>query len=198
MTTFWLSDFCSLFNSMNINPFLGDDKNFKFNSLTRLIILVTVVSAVIFTGHSNKILLAGCISIFSTVIIYMLTYNSADMSTEMSKFVPELRTFAESQISHTKNLLSSQEKQVKEGLSKMGARSLNDTAVNVESEITLDWSPPDTELKKSSYFLHGNKMPSAVTREVRNPKDYVSTGKQVPEGTVNQLHSLLGKNLAFT
>ena len=194
MTTYWLSDFCSLFNSANINPFWGDDKNFKFNSLTRLIILITTVSALVFKEHTNEILIAGGISVFVSVIIYMLTYNSA----EMASFMPELRTFAETQAEKTKSFIKSREEIIREGLSKMGARSLQDTAVNQENEITLDWTPPNTDLKKGTYFLDGNKMPSAVTKEVRDPKDYITTGKQVPEGTVNQLHSLLGKNLTFT
>ena len=197
MTTYWLSDFCSLFNSTNINPFLGEDKNFKFNSLTRLIILVTVVSALVFRAHANEILLAGGISVFVSVIIYMLTYNSADIPMEMPTSVPEFKKIAEPQIKKTKEM-SDQEKHVRESLSEMGARSLQDTDANVQNEVTLSWSPPNTDLKKSSYFLEGNKMPSSVTKEVRDPKDYVSTGKQVPDGTVNQLHSLLGKNLTFT
>ena len=69
MTTYWLSDFCSLFNSLNINPFSGDDKNFKFNSLTRLIIVVTIVSALLFNSHTSEIFLAGGISLFLSVII---------------------------------------------------------------------------------------------------------------------------------
>jgi len=192
MTTYWLSDFCSLFNSANINPFMGEDKNFKFNSLTRLIILVTVLAAVLFMDHKNEILLAGGVSIFMSVIIYMLTYNSA----EMSAFVPELKTFVETRVDNA-NKVSDPKEQIRE-VSKMGARSLHDTAVNVENEVTLSWSPPNTDLKKSSYFLDGNKMPSVVTKEIRDPKDYISSGKQVPEGTTKQLHSALGKNLAFT
>ena len=51
MTTYWISDPCSLFNSNNINPFVSDDKNFKFNSLTRLIIVVTLFSSLLFNSH---------------------------------------------------------------------------------------------------------------------------------------------------
>ena len=79
MTTFWLSDFCSLLNSININPFVGEDKNFQFNSLTRLIILLTLLGALLSQESSNQIFLAGAISIFLIVVIYMLTYNSSEL-----------------------------------------------------------------------------------------------------------------------
>tara|TARA_B100000287_G_scaffold332346_1_gene317324 strand:- start:419 stop:991 length:573 start_codon:yes stop_codon:yes gene_type:complete len=190
MTTYWLSDFCSLFNSSNINPFSGDDKNFKFNSLTRLIIVVIVVFAILFNSHANEIFLAGCISLFLSVIIYMLTYNSAEMSIELNK---ELKTYTQAQ-----ELIESQQGNLKVGLSKMGAETIKDYNVNVENEVTLDYSPPNTQLKKSIYFFEGNKMPSQVVATKREPSDYLSMGKQVPTGTAKQLHSLIGKNLSFT
>ena len=43
MSTYWLSNFCSLF-SFNINPFYGKDRNERYNALTRLIILVTIIA----------------------------------------------------------------------------------------------------------------------------------------------------------
>lgn len=190
MTTYWLSNFCSLFNSSNINPFSGDDKNFKFNSLTRLIIVVTVVFAILFNSHANEIFLAGCISLFLSVIIYMLTYNSAEMSIELNK---ELKTYIQAQ-----ELIESQQENLKVGLSKMGGETIKDYNVNVENEVTLDYSPPNTQLKKSIYFFEGNKMPSQVVDTKREPSEYLSMGKQVPTGTVKQLHSLIGKNLSFT
>ena len=79
MTTFWLSDICSLLNSININPFKGNDKNFQFNSLTRLIILITLIGAILFQDSSNYILLAGSTSVFLVIVIYMLTYNSSEI-----------------------------------------------------------------------------------------------------------------------
>jgi len=188
MTTYWLSDFCSLSNSSNINPFLGYDKNFKFNSLTRLIIVVTVLFALILNSHANEIFLAGGISLFLSVIIYMLTYNSAEMSLELNK---ELKTYTEAQ-----GLIKSRQENLKVGLSKMGAETIIDNDVNVENEVTLDYSPPNTQLKKCIYFLEGNKMPSRVVATKRNPSEYLSTGKQVPTGTVKQLYSLIRKNLS--
>ena len=76
MTSYWLSDPCSLKNSMNINPFISNDKNFNFNSLTRLIILVTLLSSILNVEISGQILAAGTISICLTLFIYLTTYNS--------------------------------------------------------------------------------------------------------------------------
>jgi len=163
MTTYWLSDFCSLFNSLNINPFVGTDKNFQFNSLTRLIIFMTFLCAILFQDSSNQIFLGGAISIFLSVVIYMLTYNSSEMST---RFTGELKSYIDSQ------------------------------KINVENEVTLDYVPRNTKNIKAAMFLEGNKMPSHVTNEPRNPNDYISLGKQVTSGTAKQLHSLIGKNLS--
>ena len=185
MTTYWLSDFCALFNSLNVNPLLGADKNFKFNSLTRLIILSTLVFSILFADNANEIFLAGGISLFLSVIIYMLTYNSADMSLGLNK---EFKLYEDS-----RQLMES-----KQGNSKTGMSIINDYNANVENQVTLDYSPPNTELKKGIYFLEGNKMPSKVIAENRIPSDYLSSGKQVPTGTTKQLHSLIGKNLSFT
>lgn len=187
MTTYWLSDFCSLFNSLNINPLLGEDKNFKFNSLTRLIILVTIVFMILFKSYSHEFFLAGGISLFLSVIIYMLTYNSTERSIELNK---ELKTYTQSH-----ELKENQQENLKVGLSKMGAETINDHNVNVENQITLDYSPQNTELKKNIYFFEENKHPSQVVKTERVSSEYLSNGKQVPTGTVKQLHSLIGKNL---
>ncbi len=80
MTSYWLSNICSLTNSININPFSNGDRNFRFNSLTRLIILVTIGAALFLKQNQNEILLGGAISIFISVIIYMLTHSSGKMS----------------------------------------------------------------------------------------------------------------------
>lgn len=190
MTTYWLSDFCSLFNSANINPFVGEDKNFKFNSLTRLIIIVTLVSASLNQAISNEIFLGGAISIFLSIIIYMLTYNSAEMSLETEK---ELKSYIDSQ-----KILENQQEDLKIGLSKAGEVIIDDYTTNVQNEVTLDYTPPDTYKSKQKYFFDGNKMPNNVTKTVINPRDYLSLGKQVTSGTAKQLHSLIGKNLSFT
>ena len=53
MTSYWISDICVLFNSASINPFSGEDRNFRYNALTRLIILTTIVSAIFFKNFKD-------------------------------------------------------------------------------------------------------------------------------------------------
>jgi len=78
MTSYWLSDICVLFHSLDVNPFSGPDKNFRYNALTRLIILVTAVSTIFFSNY-KEILLAGISSLTLSVVIYFLSFNK-DMS----------------------------------------------------------------------------------------------------------------------
>ena len=78
MTSYWLSDICVLFHSFDVNPFSGPDKNFRYNALTRLIILVTAVSTIFFSNY-KEILLAGISSLTLSVVIYFLSFNK-DMS----------------------------------------------------------------------------------------------------------------------
>jgi hypothetical protein len=78
MTSYWLSNICVLFHSFEINPFSGPDKNFRYNALTRLIILVTAVSTIFFNNY-KEILLAGISSLTLSVVIYFLSFNK-DMS----------------------------------------------------------------------------------------------------------------------
>lgn len=190
MTTYWLSDFCSLFNSTNINPFSGDDKNFKFNSLTRLILVVTILATMLPNSNINETLIAGAISLFLSIIIYMLTYNSAEMSLELNK---ELKSYEQEE-----KLSGDWEEKLKTRLAEMEGKIIKDDNVNKENQITLDYSPPNTQLKKNIYFLEGDKMPNNVVATKRDPSDYLSLGKQVSTGSVKQLHSLIRKDLSFT
>ena len=72
MSTYWLSDVCSLFSSFNLSPFSGD-KNERYNALTRLIIILTLIAFLV-TQDENA-LIAGMISLILSVIIYIFTYN---------------------------------------------------------------------------------------------------------------------------
>jgi len=88
MTTYWISDICALFTSLNINPFGSKDKNKNFNALTRLIIAVTVATSIIDKNNFENIIIAGCISVLLSVLIYLSTYNSyseTEMYTENIK-----------------------------------------------------------------------------------------------------------------
>jgi len=177
MTSYWLSNICSLTNSVNINPFSDGDKNFRFNSLTRLIILVTI-GAYIFSGkNKTEILMGGVISIFLSIIIYMITYNSGKMSKELNV------------IPYSPNNFNIKDKKT--------LKELSDHDINMANQITLDYTPPNTKLKEGSYFLKPNEMPPTVLKTEVDTKKLLSTGKQTPNGSVKQLNSLIGKNLSF-
>ena len=178
MTSYWLSDFCSLTNSFNINPFSGEDKNFQYNSLTRLIILVTVVSAFILPNETVSIIISGILSVVISAFVYFLTFNKTG-------------------VENLENL----EKLEKTGdimeISEQGSKNMEDSTVNSTNLITLDYVPNDTNKKKHTFMLDGNKMPDSIKPTNLNPRDYLSTGDHVTVGTVKSLASLLDKNLSF-
>jgi len=74
MTSYWISDICILFNSFEINPFSGTDRNFRYNALTRLIILTTILSAIFF-GNFKEIGITGLISLIISILIYFVSFN---------------------------------------------------------------------------------------------------------------------------
>jgi hypothetical protein len=75
MTTYWLSDSCALLNSLNIIPFGNEDFNEDYNSLTRLIILTTVVVAFLRPDDYAQIFLTGIVSVCITVLFYFMNSN---------------------------------------------------------------------------------------------------------------------------
>tara|TARA_B100001173_G_C15945649_1_gene529078 strand:- start:612 stop:1175 length:564 start_codon:yes stop_codon:yes gene_type:complete len=187
MTTYWLSDFCSIFNSLNIIPFIGEDKNFKYNSLTRLIILITLVGAIYYNNNSVQIFIAGGISIFLSIVFYFLTYNSSELSFNKDKEHNNYESMEK--IKNKINDLINSTAQ---------AKSNKDKNVNNENHITLEYTPPDTDKSKQMYFFDGNKMPNKVVKTERNSSEYLSNGKQTPVSNVKQLRSLIGKDLSFS
>jgi len=89
MAVYWISNLCELFDlSDGLYAFwpIKDHKNDSFNSLTRLIILVSFLSALIMSNNYETYLLAGVVSILFSVIIYYLTFNGAASSTETYLF----------------------------------------------------------------------------------------------------------------
>lgn len=89
MTAYWISNLCELFDlSDGLYAFwpLKDNKNDSFNSLTRLIILVSFLSALLMSDNYETYMLAGVVSILFSVIIYYLTFNGAKSSTETYLF----------------------------------------------------------------------------------------------------------------
>jgi hypothetical protein len=72
---YWFSNPCALFGSFNIIPFLDSDPNENYNSLSRLIIVFTVVFA-IFSGNDYLLILGiGILSFLASLIIYLNTAN---------------------------------------------------------------------------------------------------------------------------
>lgn len=171
-STFWLSDICSLTNSMNINPFVSGDRNFKYNSLTRLIILVTIIS--LFIPNQNKIIIftAGLISLYLTYIIYMITHSSEKMSNELNE-----ATTAEATTTPVEQPL--------------------DHDINKANLVTLDYTPPNTDLKEGQLFLKPNEMPASITATPSAVSNIETMHKSVPTSNVKQLQSLLDRNLSF-
>ncbi len=72
---YWFSNPCALFSSFNIIPFLDSDPNESYNSLSRLIIVFTVVFA-IFSGNYYLLILGiGTLSFLVSLMIYLVTAN---------------------------------------------------------------------------------------------------------------------------
>jgi hypothetical protein len=72
---YWYSNPSSLFSSFNIIPFLDSDANENYNSLSRLIILFTIIFA-IFSGDNYLLVLGiGTTSFLASLIIYLITAN---------------------------------------------------------------------------------------------------------------------------
>jgi len=80
---FWLNNPIILFNNMSIIPSINMNYEEKLNSITRLIIIITVL-AYIFT-FSTKILLIGIITVFSIAIFYYFKTNSIEKEKEKEK-----------------------------------------------------------------------------------------------------------------
>ena len=74
MTSYWISDICILFNSFEINPFRGTDRNFRYNALTRLIILTTILSG-IYLNNFQEVGITGAISLIISVLVYFVSFN---------------------------------------------------------------------------------------------------------------------------
>ncbi len=77
MVNYWYSDPCILFSSLNIFPFLGESQNDNYNSLTRLIILITIIATIFSGDYYLQVIALGISSIFLSVIIYDATHSDA-------------------------------------------------------------------------------------------------------------------------
>jgi hypothetical protein len=72
---YWYSNPCALFSSFNIIPFLDSNPNESYNSLSRLIIVFTIIFA-IFSGNNYLLILGiGATSFLVSIVIYFITAN---------------------------------------------------------------------------------------------------------------------------
>lgn len=178
MTTFWLTDYCALFSSYNIMPFYGDDKNFKYNSLTRLIILVTIASYLYY--NDVNVLYGGLISIFLTVAIYYYTLNTPVRENFIN---PETQEFK-----NPINIPNFNYENIEKNIKK-------DEIVNVENQITLNNVKNNTDLLKGLYFLDGDKSKGIKSADEEDyiQKPFNRFGDVVQNGVTKNL-TLLNKN----
>jgi hypothetical protein len=72
---YWYSNPCSLFSSFNIIPFLDSDPNENYNSLSRLIIVITIGFAIFSKDDYLLVLGIGIISFLFSLVIYLSTAN---------------------------------------------------------------------------------------------------------------------------
>ena len=221
MSTYWLSNFCLLF-SFNINPFQGSDRNERYNALTRLIILVTII-AYILTRDQN-VLIAGTISVIITVLIYLFTFNSSVSFKTVDDYAQKdnvlgyhgdiIKLPATPNISGSlhpndpnaaENLLQGQYDNAMENATPLGKQLYRDDLINARTGMSLGFVPRNREDDSSQvYFMKGNQMPN-FAKSVRDnpphrdPANYFPLpGKTIQTGTVKQFDSMMGRNLAHT
>jgi len=222
MSTYWLSNFCSLYSSFNINPFYGDDRNEKFNSLTRLIILVTLITFLIY--KDKNILIAGVISIIITVIIYLFTFNSGISFKKIDNFAQNNNVLGNTgdiidlpvqeniagrmdpiNPNAAADLLKEQYNNAMQNSTPLGKQLYRDDLINARTGMGLGFVPRNSDDTSSHiYFMRGNKMPNFAESVRDNPPERNSVdyfplpGKTIQTGTLKQFDSMLGRNLGPT
>jgi hypothetical protein len=83
--SYWFSNPAALFSSFNIIPFLDSDPNERYNSLTRLIILFTIIFAIINGDNYILVLSIGMFSLLASLVIYFITANDRIFRTVLEK-----------------------------------------------------------------------------------------------------------------
>lgn len=181
MTSYWVSDYCSLFNSFSINPLGDGDKNFQYNSLTRLIIVATIAASIGYPDQLTTIIGAGVFSLILSICIYFLTLNSSS-AIEGRIIDPSGAQFSRDEYSG--------------GLTQYGEEILNDYETNTKNSFLINHPKLDTDDLKNKHFMDGNKMPKMITKELVKPRDINEFAQQVMTGTVKQLNSMQNKNIS--
>jgi hypothetical protein len=168
MTSYWLSNFCSLFSSVNIIPFTSDDKNYQYNSLTRLIILVTVLGY-IYTQDTN-VIYSGLVSLTLSVVFYFLTFNTPGVENSIENYKLENKTPADK-------------------------IAISDELQNQMNQVSLDYTPPDTDdQRKHIYFLDGDHSKSKITKETIDTSEFLPSGPRVINSITKNI-SKLNRNI---
>lgn len=181
MTSYWFTDICALFNSFSINPFSSGDKNFQYNSLTRLIILVTILAALKFPENNTLILSAGAFSILLTLCIYFLTLNS-------SKSI-ESRTIGNVSTEYSNDEYIG-------GITNIGKNMIDDYNTNTKNSFLINHPSLNTDDIKHKFILQGDKTPKHIGNEIIEKPEPNIFAQQVMTGTVKQLNSLQEKNIS--
>tara|TARA_Y100001958_G_C21247959_1_gene580006 strand:+ start:1985 stop:2626 length:642 start_codon:yes stop_codon:yes gene_type:complete len=213
MSTYWLSDFCSLFMSFDINPFSKEPKNERYNALTRLIILVTLISALIFHKHQNNILLAGLASVVISLVLYLLTSNSSvSFKKEPSEFtklkdyfgeeyeITKNKTSGSKYDEATKKLIEQYDNVIENG-TPIGKEIFVDDYINSRAGMGVNddyQSKRESDLSRSKFFIKYKVPEFAVASQnmSNKPKTY-NFNKTVQTGTLKQFNSLIKKDLNF-
>jgi hypothetical protein len=168
MTSYWLSNFCSLFSSVNIIPFTSDDKNYQYNSLTRLIILVTVLGY-IYTQDIN-VIYSGLVSLTLSVVFYFFTFNTHGVENSIENYKLEKETPADKIV-------------------------ISDELQNQMNQVSLDYTPPDTDdQRKHIYFLDGDQSKSKITNETIDTSEFLPSGPKVINSITKNI-SKLNRNI---
>lgn len=165
MTSYWLSNFCSLFSSINIIPFTSDDKNYQYNSLTRLIILVTILGY-IYTQDTN-VIFSGFISLTLSVVFYFITFNTPGVENSIETYKLEKETPADKIIR-------------------------NDEIQNQTNQISSSYNPLDTDGQlKHIFFLEGDHSKSKITNEnMDDTSEFLASGPKVVNSITKNLTKL--------
>jgi len=164
MTSYWLSNYCALFSSFNIIPFTGDNKNYQYNSLTRLIILMTLLGY-LYTLEIN-VIYSGVISLLISIVFYFVTFNSSSVEKSVENPLIENKTPAD-------KLTSSDDLQ------------------NQLNQISLDYTPPNTDdQRKHIYFLDGDQSSSKITNVDIDPSEFLPSGPRVVNAITKNLTTL--------
>jgi hypothetical protein len=163
MTSYWISDICILFNSFEINPFRGTDRNFRYNALTRLIILTTVLSAILF-GNFKEVGVTGLISLIISVLIYFVSFNR-DLNYEKRE---PLESTEKSDISNASNF-----EKVK----------LSDEDVNKKNLSIVRYRPGIDTDNLSRVLFVDNKKPMQEYDDINSEKYNIAPRSRIVTGS---------------